>query len=314
MVAIMKTTNMQPKKFIAPIMLITIVGAMLFSLGNFSPALALTVPTRTPVPPPPGGGSGGGGGGGGGSVENTPVPTNPLPTATPLSITIAPTPIDGFITPEPCGIPIFQASNGTVNVRSTPATTGALAGQLVYLESRGIIGQLATSEWWLIVLADGTQGWVADATGIVFGNTAAVPSIDANKELIANPSWQPTPNPICPTLTPTAIPTVTATPLPLETSTQVPTATAAVEEGSGTDISPTPTAEPSATAVPPTATVQPQPTPTTETLAQVNSPTDDAAPRPTGGGPNLFLLGGLALLLAGFGAYVIQRRNAAISE
>lgn len=274
------------------------------------PAAALTVPTRTPVPPP-GGGSGGGGGGGGGSVDPTPIP--PSATATPVTvITLAPTPVDGFITPETCGIPLFQASNGTVNVRATPAVDGRIVGQLVFLESRGISGRFAEEPWWQIVLADGTQGWVADAIGTVYGNTRGVPVLDEDGLAAQPQGWLPTPNPICPTLTPTVTPSVTPTPSPTATASKTPTATLTSEVSESALVAaeePTTTNTPT----PPTATALPEPSATTPATPVAMADGDPADPTLTaadrGGGVNLLLIGGVGLLLAGFAAFFVQRRG-----
>ena len=303
--------------------------------GDFSTASAFTVPTRTPVPGG-GGGNGGGGGSGGGSgggeSQPTAEPPTLTPTATTVPVTIAPTPIDGFITPEACGIPLFQAANGTVNVRSLPAADSALFSQLVYLESRGIIGRFATGEWWLIVLADGSQGWVADASGTVFGNTSAVPALDEDKIPVNEASWLPTPDPACPTLTPTTVPTATSTPEPTATATatqpkssesqsttsgtesEVESQTAQNQsEGTESESQSAPSEntdadqEQAAATEPPTATPISEPTVASTDSVEVVTADLDQTP-PSTGGSMIFWIGGIGLLLAGLVAFVVQRR------
>lgn len=306
------------------IALFILLASFWLSGGDFSTASAFTVPTRTPAP----GGGGGSGGGGGGGSQPTAEPPTVTPTATTLPVTIAPTPIDGFITPEVCGIPLFQASNGTVNVRSLPSADGALASQLVYLESRGIIGRFATDEWWLIVLADGSQGWVADASGTVFGNTSAVPAVDEDKNPVGEASWLPTPDPACPTLTPTTVPTSTPTPEPTATATE-PTTSETQSTTSGTESAaesqtaqnqsesgenqsaPSENAdveqEQAAATEPPTATPIPEPTiASTESVEVVTADLDQTPP--STGGSMIFWVGGIGLLIAGLVAFVVQRR------
>lgn len=290
----------------------SIILLALFSIwlgGGFTtPVAALTVPTRTPVPPPGGGGGGGGGGGeggGGGSSEPTAIPATNTPVP---AVTLAPTPVDGFVTPEACGIPLFQASNGAVNVRERPSTTGDIVGRLVFLEARGISGRYNNEPWWRIVLADGTQGWVANATGTVFGNTGAVLILDEEGAIALEGGWRPTPNPVCPTLTPTVTPSATPTAEPTSTPTVTKEATATQESEAV-----------NAAADPSTPTASP----TLETVSALEEPTAEPASTPEAiaaadpalaveddsGGVNILLLGGMGLLLAGFAVFFAQRRG-----
>ena len=94
-----------------------------------------TIPTRTPVPEPTednsGGGNSGSNNGGnsggsnsGGSSNPTETPVSAQPTSTPtLVVTIGPTPIGGYISPETCGPPYFVSVQGGANVRQGPETS-----------------------------------------------------------------------------------------------------------------------------------------------------------------------------------------------
>lgn len=350
------------KKFFLP--LFFLFGLMAFyATTAVTQAQSPTIPTRTPVsqptavPPtsapatlPPdngGGGDNGGGDNGGGNnpppATNTPVP--PANTATPTRIpptpTASTTPMGGFITPEPCGDALFLASNGPVNVRQEPTTAARLLDQLVLNEARPIIGRYVSDQWWLIRLADGTEGWVADFTGQTYGYTTLVPVLDRTKaasDTAAN--WTPTQDPSCPDETPTPTPTATAT----ATATLHPTVTASATPATAASqntTSPTPqataeaensttstnennedTAEnPSQTATPttePTAIVQantPVPAAPSNTDTPNNLGTGQANTATTpintnaenGGSTNWLLISGITLILGGFGYGIYQR-------
>ncbi len=254
---------------------------------------AQTVPTRTPVP-------GGGGGGGGGSAPTSTPQAQPTATAsrTPPAVTLAPTPVEGFITPEACGIPLFQASRGTVNVRQAPVASSEVVAILVFLETRQIVGRSAAVEWWRILLPDGRQGWVANAAGTVYGNTGGLPALDNEGVPVDSGSWLPTPDPACPTptatLTASATPTPTASPSPTRTS--EPTATA----------TPLPTTTATMTVAPTATTPAPTATPAKESPA-ADPPAPAAEDPEASTSPNWLLITGVITLLAGLAAFIIQQ-------
>ncbi len=179
-----------------------------------------TVVTRTPTPPPapptatpdtdPG-------------DPNPPPPPDitdepPQPTATStlVPVTLVATPVGGYLpTAVACGFPpTLQAQNNT-NVRTGPGTDYDIVGQLVYLETRIIIGRALDSEWWIIQFSNDEIGWVANNVVEVHGNTSGIPILpppEINGETpTPGPLWNPTPNPECP-ITPSPTPAPTATP------------------------------------------------------------------------------------------------------
>lgn len=171
-----------------------------------------TIPTRTPVPQPTNTPRTGGGGSNNPPAA-TAVPNTPRPTVTPSAVPLN-------INLEPCGVPSFVADLGIVNVRSGPGVDYPVIGQLAFTETVVISGRAAFAPWWQIELENDTKGWVADRTGGVYGYTAAVkiipiPDLESGTPT-PGPAWNPTPDPMCPTLTPTptrptATPTKTAT-------------------------------------------------------------------------------------------------------
>ena len=188
---------------------------------------ALTIPTRTPTPQPGSGGGGGGGGnppvnppggGGGGGGGSNPAPTTPAvqPTAqaTAPVVNIAPTPDGGFVpTAAPCSTAPTVEALSQLNVRSGPGTNFDVVSNLVFLETRPILGRASNAEWWYISLADGSEGWVADFTVTVQGFTGFVPFVPAPNGSVDGPAWNPTPQAGCETVEPP-----TATPVPTETA------------------------------------------------------------------------------------------------
>ena len=223
-----------------------------------------TVPTRTPVPPTEKPTNSGGGSGNSGATK-IPMPATATNTAVP--VTLAPTPLGGFIpTAAACGDqPTIQAVNNT-RVRFGPGTNYEIVGELVYLEVRPIIGRAAEMNWWQIMLADNTIGWVADDIVIVQGNISVLPVVAApaldGVAPTAGAPWNPTLAPGCtqaPVWTSTPQPTVppTDTPVP-PTRTPAPT-TAAIEEVPPTE---TPALSKVEVAVSPTDTPQPTTPPT----------------------------------------------------
>ncbi|MBE2197009.1 MAG: SH3 domain-containing protein, partial [Anaerolinea sp.] len=190
------------------------------------------------------------------SATYTAVPS----TNTPAATTSAATPSGGFLpTAAPCSTaPTIQIRN-TTNARSGPGTDYAVVAQLAAGDVRPIVGRAASAPWWLIRLADGTQGWVADLAVQVQGYTGAVPLVTAPAINGATPTpgaaWNPTPQPGC-NFTPVATATPTATAAPLTTTNQTsattPEDTAAAASASDT----TP-----ATPLPTPTTIAPPPLP-----------------------------------------------------
>lgn len=278
-------------------------------------AAAQTVPTRTPTPSAnPTATPGAGGGGPTATPESgdgSPTATRGGPTLTPTATsegggTVA-TPEGGYVpTADACSAnPTLIADLSKVNVRSGPGLDYDPVGEILYLEVRPIIGRAADAAWWLVTMADGDEGWIADAVVSVQGYAAAVPIVETPllpDGTTATPGapWSPTPPPNCtppptatPTATPSATPTSSATPSP--TATQ--TATAVPSE--------TPTALPSATATQ---------TATAEVAVSGGDVPTSVAPETEastdGDGSVLLPLAIAAAVLLGAGAIVILRRRA----
>jgi len=190
-----------------------------------------TVITRTPSPEPPtpipptatddDGDDGGG-------SNPPPQPTSVPPTNTPtiIPVTLVATPIGGFFpTAVACGLPPTIQANNKTRVRSGPGTNYGIITELVYLETKPIIGRAANAEWWIIQLTNDETGWVANAVVKVAGNTNGIPIVPSpaidEKTPTPGPFWNPTPNPNCPTIPPT----VTSTPTEMATSIPAPSAT-----------------------------------------------------------------------------------------
>lgn len=359
-------TPMKRIPLLPSILMLLFMALAIYAFVPHTAVVAQTVPTRTPTPAPGGGGGGGtepvdpppGGGGGtepvnpppgggGGSEPNTPVPPTAVPTNTPTPrpVNIAPTPVGGFVTPEACGDPLFVASRGPVNVRQGPGTNYALTGELVFLEGRPIIGRAENAAWWLILLADDSEGWVANSTGTVYGYGTLAPIVPPPPINGATPTpgplFQPTPNSSCaipptqpppsPTASATALPTATPTATPLVETTTPPTADASAEpkpeslaasdahdnENEGAEVASeiTPRLAEVASEVEPTATPPQSPT----LIADVDTAVDTATTNNTtttqtenetetgGNGLNWFLFGGLGLILLGLAGFGIQR-------
>ena len=139
------------------------------------------------------------------------VLNNPPPFAiTPISVSL-PQPSVIIVTATPTAAqfaqqPVQPSNNGSpqvtaaidANVRAGDGVGYAAVGALLNGQSAPILGVSSTgSGWWLILLPDGQQGWIAGSTVRLTGDTTRVP-------LIAPPM---------PTATPT--PTATATPISL---------------------------------------------------------------------------------------------------
>lgn len=250
-----------------------------------------------------------------GGSTNPPPPANtntPAPSLTPSPTSeFAPTPEDGFLpTAVPCtDSPTVQALN-TLNVRQGPGLAYQIIDQLVFLEVRPIIGRSQYGQWWLIELASGDSGWVADAPDLAqgfIGNVPLVPPPAVNGQTpTPDIPWQPTPDPSC-TVTPTN--TVTATPSP--TTTPTPTATpTAVSSTSTPTITSTPAASnegDAATRIALSAvTIEPTPSlPTTYPPRPTATPLDVVSPAST---PNFLPVVGLVLIAGGIFAAIVRRR------
>ncbi|MBE2221638.1 MAG: hypothetical protein IAF02_08870 [Anaerolineae bacterium] len=198
--------------------------------------------------------------GGGSKATATPQATAVPPTPTLIQVTLAATQAGGFMpTAVSCGFPpTVQAQNSTF-VRTGPGADYDIVGQLVYLETRPIIGRAIDSEWWVIQYTNEQIAWVANAVVTVQGNTNGVPLVGAplinGVTATPGPLWQPTPNPACPTMTPSATPTATET--ASATETPLPAETAGDGEPTITATSVLPTAE---TILADAAAAAPQPT------------------------------------------------------
>ncbi|KAA3663037.1 MAG: SH3 domain-containing protein [Chloroflexi bacterium] len=232
-----------------------------------------TVPSRTPIPSTkkPGGG---GGGSTSSTATNTPIPATATHTAVP--VTLAPTPVGGFVpTAEACGEhPTIQALN-TTRVRMGPGIAYEIVGELVYLEVRPIIGRAVDVNWWQIIMADNTIGWVSDEIVIDQGNVSVLPIVAAPEldGVAATPGvpWDPTIEPGCSiapvwtsTPEPTAVPQTESTAVPTETPTSPSEAVEEIVETS-VEVAKSVATE---TAVPPTAPPQPTKPPTPIAIAE----------------------------------------------
>lgn len=226
----------------------------------------------------------------------TPIVTEATATPTLIPVTLVATPVGGFLpTAVSCGVPPTIQAKNTTRVRLGPGTNYAILGQLVYLETRPIVGRSADSEWWIVQFSNSKTGWVANTVVNVQGNTSGIPTLTApplNGETpTPGPLWNPTPNSECPIL-PTATPTVaqTATPTeaviestdPPKTATPRPTKTAtpdtlSISETTESAVSDTEaTPEASATSVVPSGaetavTQRKTPVPTASPLAEESS-------------------------------------------
>lgn len=193
----------------------------------------------------------------------TAVPSN-TPTATRIPVTLAATPEGGYLpTADACGVPPTVQTRNTVNVRSGPGADYDIVGQMVYLEVRPIIGRAADAEWWVILFANETLGWVANNVVNVQGNISGLPIIGAEPvdgaTVTPGAQWNPTRNPACPEI-PTNTPEATNTPPPLTS-----TATIEPEQMAAAN---TPTKTPTRSA---SATPTDKPTRETETAVTATS-------------------------------------------
>jgi hypothetical protein len=284
-----------------------LLGLLLPVNGHFQEANAQTIPTRTPTPDP--------------HVSLTPSPpptepptdpgsqptTPPEPTA-PLMSTPTTMPTRVLLpTAAVCAEPPTVQVQDRVNVRSGPGTGYTVLDVLIAGEVRIITGRAGNAAWWLIRLADGREGWIADQLATVHGYTGNVPVIPApslnNVTPTPGPTWQPTPNPLC-TPPPTATATAVVTRAPAIQSVSEAEATATAPAMAESESLPTEQPEATATAGTPTPTA-------TGVVIQGSVPT--AVPLDSaggGGGSGWILWTGLALLLTGGVAYfVLERRS-----
>lgn len=278
-------------------------------------------PTDTPEPSatatPDDGGNG-----------NNPQPTQPGPTATPTLIpasTLAPTPEGGYLpTAAPCDdSPTIQAFNN-LNVRLGPGIDYDIIDRVIFYEVRPIIGRSQYGQWWLIELADGRSGWVADAVGLVQGYIGNVPVVAAPPLNGQTPTpgapWQPTPRPSC-TVTPTYTPspTVTASPTPPPTATATAVSEATPTATTISEATPTLTVTPeatkneaeAATRIASLAVSEDEPTPISEArptaypIQPTATPLEEEVPART---PNLLPIVGLVLVAGGIFAAIARRQ------
>jgi uncharacterized protein YraI len=282
-----------------------LLGLLLPVNGRLQEANAQTIPTRTPTPDP--------------HVSLTPSPppaepptdpgsqptTPPEPTA-PLMSTPTTMPTRVLLpTAAVCAEPSTVQVRDRVNVRSGPGTNYPVLDVLIAGEVRVITGRAGNAAWWLIRLADGREGWIADQLAAVHGYTGNVPVIPApslnNVTPTPGPTWQPTPNLLC---TPPATAIVTRAPAIQSVSEAEATATGPAEAVAESESVPTEQPEATATAGAPTPTA-------TGVVIQGSVPTAVPLDSAGGGGDSgWILLTGLALLLTGGVAYfVLDRRS-----
>lgn len=135
------------------------------------------------------------------AATNTPIPVQPavasivatsapiLPSATNISPTETPIPPTEDTTPRVTAI-------GNANVREGDGTTYNIISTLSAGQTANIIGvSNLNPTWFMIKLADGTQGWISSSVVNVSGNIAGVPQVQ--------PPPQPTALP--PTATPSGL-------------------------------------------------------------------------------------------------------------
>ncbi len=166
--------------------------------------------------------------------------------------------------------PIARAVR-SITTRSGPGSQYPTVMTLSADDEFDIIGISEDGGWYLVLLSDGSQGWLVSSEALVrtFGNIDAVP-------VAAAPTNTPTDTPTStdtPTRTPTATHTVTNT--PTNTPTDTPTSTDTPTATNTPTSTPTDTATPTDTPTPlPTATDTPTSTPTpTATATNTLTPT-----------------------------------------
>lgn len=221
------------RKLIATL-LISLVAAFISisaAFANFDAPIEQTVPTRTPVPQPtdppePTSPPSNNNDNNNNNNNNSPPPPTSTPTETPY---IKPTVISEVVNLDQCGDPFFVAAFGGVNIRSVPSTDGEIVGKMEFLDKRQVLARSSEESWWQVLQPDTTTGWVFDGAGEMIGMLERVRVINPDGSTVDQITWQPTPDLLCPTLTPSPSPTATSTPEPTQTATPEPTATATVE-------------------------------------------------------------------------------------
>ncbi|GMQ79406.1 MAG: hypothetical protein BMS9Abin02_1994 [Anaerolineae bacterium] len=269
-----------------------------------------TVPTRTPTPVP---------------VTPKPGESSPTPELSPEAQTetaSSPT-IDLVLTPEggylltavPCTEPPTVQALDTVNIRLGPGIDFELIGELVFLEVRPIVGRSEFVPWWLIELADKSNGWVIDEAVSVSGYIGNVPVADSDLAADATPSpqstWAPTVEPQC-----TPLPTHTQTPPATNTPTKETVASPAVTDAATkspavAEAGETPAKE-QVQPIPESAgaTLTPSPKITDTTKVIGDQPVDDDTNSVSGDegfNSNVLLFIGLGLILVGIVMYIGRR-------
>lgn len=289
----------------------------------YASAYHQTVPTRTPTPLPvtptatPDDSSSGN--------EPPEQATQPPPSHTATAVSLPPTPVGGLLpTALPCSTqPTLKAINhvNPTNVRLGPGIDYEITSQLIVNEVRPIIGRAADAPWWLIQLANGETGWVADEVIQVQGNTVGVPiaptPLLANVTTTPGAPWQPTPLSHCPTSTAkpntaTPAPTVaratsasTLVVAPLASHTPAVSYPVTVAQEGLTNVKELSAVTPTYTATPITLPTLVAVVPPAVTAVPTNTITNNANRADNSG----FLLAGAALLLvAGAAVFIIRRR------
>jgi uncharacterized protein YraI len=291
------------------------IGLMLLSVaGDTQVASAQTWPTRTPTPdpnepppppPPPGDPTAQPEPPGDPGVQPTEAAAEATATTAALATAVATREI--LPTAGACGEPpTVQAPTG-VNVRTGPGTNYDVESGLLTGDVRPIVGRASNAQWWLIELAGGKLGWVADRTVTVQGYTGNVPLVAApaigNVTPTPGPIWQPTTNPTC-------VPTATATPeaTSVAATQSQPEATAAATTAAtavGADVENVDTPQPE-----PTVSIAAQ-TPTA-TIFVAQGAIATAVPLNTtgsGSGSSWILFAGLTLVLTGGIAFIVLERR-----
>ncbi len=153
------------------------------------------------------------------TLTSTPTPS-PSPTVTPTPTFTATPTASLTLTPTPA-TPVAEALR-SLPLRLGPGSQYPLVGRVEAGARLEIAGISEDGAWYLVVLGDGSAGWLSASTASVetAGNVRAVPVIEAPTD---TPTLTPT-STSTPTATNTPLPpTATLTPAPLPTSTPLPT-------------------------------------------------------------------------------------------
>ncbi len=312
------------KRIISTILAFILLITAYTAFRHVQPAAAqiVTIPTRTPTPAPV-------------TPTNTPQPqpTNPpqptappaatdtpVPEATATNTAVQPTvdPSTLLPTAEACGEPPTARANNNINVRRGPGTDYDILSTLFAGEVRLITGRAEFAEWWVVELADGREGWVADFTVTVNGYTGNVPLATPptlnGSTPTPGPLWQPTPQPGCPTATATSAPTATAT----ATATAVPPTATREQDDALAATTQTPetavTAPTTSPPAPPAPLADNAPTATPAAAATITGQQATATAQPLasdqaqGSNSNLLLIAGIGLIVLGIVGTIVIRR------